>query len=88
MSWKEAWEIYFEQNGGALFADLARYGIRMPKYHEQAAKEKDHLSHIAWSIFYNFNHAAAIHTGARAARNGLAGAEVSRQLRHALPAAL
>jgi phenol hydroxylase P3 protein len=62
MSWKEAWEIYFEQNGGALFADLARYGIRMPKYHEQAAKEKDHLSHIAWSIFYNFNHAAAIHT--------------------------
>jgi hypothetical protein len=28
MSWKEAWEIYFEQNGGALFKDLARYGIR------------------------------------------------------------
>ena len=26
MSWKEAWEIYGEQNGGALFADLARYG--------------------------------------------------------------
>ena len=30
MSWKEAWEIYFEENGGALFADLARYGIRCP----------------------------------------------------------
>src|SRR5436309_2035081 len=28
------------------------------------------------------------HMGARAARNGLVGAEVSRQLRHALPAAL
>jgi phenol hydroxylase P3 protein len=30
MSWKEAWEVYFEQNGGALFKDLARYGIRRP----------------------------------------------------------
>jgi hypothetical protein len=30
MSWKEAWEIYFEQGGGALFTDLARYGIRRP----------------------------------------------------------
>ena len=32
------------------------------EHHEQAAQEKDLLSHIAWSIFYNFNHAAAIHT--------------------------
>jgi phenol hydroxylase P3 protein len=31
MSWKEAWEIYGEQNGGALFKDLARYGIRPAK---------------------------------------------------------
>ena len=38
MSWKEAWEIYGEQNGGALFADLARYGIRPPLGWEQAAK--------------------------------------------------
>ncbi len=30
MSWKEAWEMYAEQNGGALFDDLARYGIREP----------------------------------------------------------
>ena len=31
MSWKEAWEVYAEQNGAALFNDLARYGIRVPK---------------------------------------------------------
>jgi len=31
MSWKEAWEMYAESNGGALFADLARYGIRNPR---------------------------------------------------------
>jgi phenol hydroxylase P3 protein len=30
MSWKEAWEIYAEQNGGALFNDLARYGVKVP----------------------------------------------------------
>jgi phenol hydroxylase P3 protein len=62
MSWQEAWEIYFEKNGGALFADLARYGVKMPKYHEVAAKEKDRISHQAWSIFYQYGHAAAIHT--------------------------
>ncbi len=62
MSWKEAWEMYFEQNGGALFEDLERYGIRMPKYWEVSVKEKDRLSHEAWAIFYNYGHAAAIHT--------------------------
>src|SRR3546814_2737001 len=31
MSWKEAWELYGVENGGALFRDLARYGIRPPK---------------------------------------------------------
>jgi len=50
--------MYFEQNGGALFNDLSRYGIRMPKYHEVAAKEKDRLSHQAWATFYSFSHAA------------------------------
>jgi hypothetical protein len=34
MSWQEAWEMYFEEAGGALFEDLSRYGIRLPKYHE------------------------------------------------------
>lgn len=62
MSWKEAWEMYFEQNGGALFEDLARYGIRMPKYWEVSVQEKDHLSHQTWATFYNYGHAAAFHT--------------------------
>jgi len=62
MSWKEAWEIYFEQNGGALFKDLARYGITMPKCIETINKEKDHLSHQAWAVFYNYGGAAAFHT--------------------------
>lgn len=58
MSWDEAWDIYFEQNGGALFADLARYGIRMPKHWEVTVKEKRHASHLLWSTFYQFRHAA------------------------------
>ncbi len=62
MSWKEAWEVYAEQNGGALFKDLARYGIKMPKCAEQIALEKDHLSHQAWSTFYNYAAAANFHT--------------------------
>jgi phenol hydroxylase P3 protein len=62
MSWQEAWEMYFEESGGALFEDLSRYGIRLPKYHEVAAKEKNRLSHEVWSVFYNYTHAAHIHT--------------------------
>ena len=58
MSWQEAWSIYFEQNGGALFADLARYGIRMPKHWEVTVKEKGHVSHQLWSTFYQYRHAA------------------------------
>ena len=62
MSWKEAWEVYFEDAGGALFDDLARYGIRPPKYVEVIEKEKEHISHQAWWIFYNFGHASGFHT--------------------------
>ena len=62
MSWKEAWEVYFEEAGGALFKDLARYGICAPKYSEVIEKEKEHISHQAWWIFYNFGHAAGFHT--------------------------
>jgi phenol/toluene 2-monooxygenase (NADH) P3/A3 len=61
MSWKEAWNIYFVQNGGSLFNDLSRYGIRMPKYWEQTVKEAEHLSHQTWNSFYNFAGAAAFH---------------------------
>ena len=62
MSWQEAWEMYFEDQGGALFDDLARYGIKPPKHVEVAAKEKNRISHEVWAIFYNYTHAAAFHT--------------------------
>lgn len=62
MSWREAWEMYAEENGGALFRDLARYGIREPKGWKEACEAKDDLSHQAWNIFYNYTHAAALHT--------------------------
>ena len=62
MSWKEAWEMYAEASGGALFADLARYGIRLPKGWADACEGKDHISHQAWSTFYQYGHAAAFHT--------------------------
>ena len=43
MSWQEAWELYFEDAGGALFKDLERYGITMPDYTETIKQEKEHL---------------------------------------------
>ncbi|MFX6834702.1 phenol 2-monooxygenase, partial [Acinetobacter baumannii] len=52
MSWKEAWQIYFVENGGSLFKDLSRYGLRMPKYWEQTIAEAEHLSHQTWNSFY------------------------------------
>ena len=62
MSWKEAWEVYFEEAGGALFKDLSRYGIRAPKFVDVTVKEKEHISHQAAWIFYNYGHAAGFHT--------------------------
>ncbi|KUE85146.1 phenol 2-monooxygenase [Cupriavidus necator] len=62
MSWRESWEMYAEQNGGALFKDLARYGIREPKGWQDACEGKDHISHQAWATFYGFNAAAPFHT--------------------------
>jgi phenol hydroxylase P3 protein len=62
MSWKEAWEMYAEQNGGALFKDLARYGIREPACWKEACEGKDHISHQAWNTFYNYAAAAPFHT--------------------------
>ncbi len=62
MSWREAWEVYFEEAGGALFKDLARYGIRPPKYADIATAQMDHMSHQTWWNFYNFGEAAGFHT--------------------------
>lgn len=62
MSWKEAWDVYFEEAGVALFKDLERYGIRMPKYADVATKHMDHMSHQVWWNFYQFGEAAGFHT--------------------------
>jgi phenol/toluene 2-monooxygenase (NADH) P3/A3 len=62
MSWKAAWELYVEQSGSALFADLARYGIRKPAGWAAACDAKDHLSHQAWNAFYSYGAAVAFHT--------------------------
>jgi hypothetical protein len=62
MSWSEAWSVYFEDAGGALFKDLERYGIRPPKHVEEAKIGKDHVSHQAWSIFYQYSQATNFHT--------------------------
>jgi phenol hydroxylase P3 protein len=62
MSWRESWEMYVEENGEALFRDLARYGIRKPKGWVQACEGKDHISHQTWSVFYNYTGATALHT--------------------------
>ena len=63
MSWKEAFELYFErQMMDGLFADLAYYGIRPPKHVDQAIIEKDILSHQVYWTLYQFSHAAAFTT--------------------------
>ncbi|MCE1186266.1 MAG: YHS domain-containing protein, partial [Rhodocyclales bacterium] len=62
MSFKEAWEIYFEQNGAALFKDLARYGIQVPKCFAQTVEEKEHITHQSWIGFYMKPDATPFHT--------------------------
>lgn len=59
MSWKEAFELYFErQMMEGLFPDLEFYGIRPPRHVQQAITEKEYMTHqVAW-IFYQFAHAA------------------------------
>ena len=63
MSWKEAFELYFEEqmlNG--LFPDLEYYGIRPPRHLDQAIAEKDVLSHQVYWILYQFSFAASMNT--------------------------
>jgi len=63
MSWKEAFELYFEEqmlNG--LFPDLEYYGIRPPRHLEQAITEKDYMSHQVYWLLYTFSHAASFNT--------------------------
>ncbi|MBD3654950.1 YHS domain-containing protein [Marinobacter sp.] len=62
MSWREAWNIYGEENGGALFNDLARYGIRPPKGWADAGEAVDHMSHQFMLALYQWNFGTAFHT--------------------------
>lgn len=62
MSWQEAWEVYYEQSGGALFKELERYGIKPPKYQDVANAAKEHISHQLWSTFYQYGQATNFHT--------------------------
>jgi phenol/toluene 2-monooxygenase (NADH) P3/A3 len=63
MSWKEAFELYFEdQMLGGLFPDLDFYGITPPRHVEDAIAEKDHLSHQVYKILHNFSFAASFTT--------------------------
>lgn len=63
MSWKEAFELYLEQQMlDGLFPDLEYYGIRPPRHVEQAIAEKEYLSHQVHWILYQFSHAASFTT--------------------------
>ena len=63
MSWKEAFELYFEEQMlGGLFPDLEYYGIRPPRHLEQAITEKDYMSHQVYWLLYTFSHAASFTT--------------------------
>ncbi len=62
MSWKEAWSSIVEPSGEALFADLARYGLRKPASWDAACDGKDHISHQAWNAFYGYGATTAFHT--------------------------
>lgn len=62
MSWREAWEIYGVENGGALFKDLARYGIKPPKGWDDAEKAIDHMSHQFMLGLYQWSFGTAFHS--------------------------
>ena len=55
MSWKEGFELYFEdQMMGGLFPDLEFYGIRPPLHVEAAIAEKDVVSHQIYWLLYQY----------------------------------
>lgn len=63
MSWKEAFELYFEEQMlGGLFPDLEFYGIRPPRHVEHAIAEKGILSHQVYLTLHSFSFAAAFNT--------------------------
>src|SRR3546814_5201238 len=60
-SWKEAWESYGVENGGALFRDLARYGIRPPKGWDLASEVSEHGTHQFMLALYQWSFGTAFH---------------------------
>lgn len=63
MSWKEAFELYLEQQMlEGLFPDLEYYGIRPPRHVDQAIAEKEYVSHQVHWVLYQFSHAASFTT--------------------------
>ncbi|MES4889582.1 YHS domain-containing protein [Streptomyces sp. NPDC096012] len=63
MSWKESFELYFEEQMlEGLFKDLEFYGIRPPRHVEQAIAEKEILSHQVYWTLYQFSFAAGFTT--------------------------
>jgi phenol hydroxylase P3 protein len=62
MSWREAWNIYGDENGTALFNDLARYGIRPPKGWADAEKAVDHMSHQFMLGLYQWSFGTSFHS--------------------------
>jgi len=62
MSWREAWEVYGVENGGALFRDLARYGIRPPQGWDDAEKAIDHMSHQFMLGLYQWSFGTSFHS--------------------------
>src|SRR5690348_9638982 len=58
MSWKEAFELYLEQQMlEGLFLALASYGIKPPRPVGQPIAEKESLSSQVFWTFYQFSHA-------------------------------
>ncbi len=62
MSWREAFAIYGIENGGALFNDLARYGIRLPASWNDALEANDHMSHQFMLGLYQWSFGTAFHS--------------------------
>jgi phenol hydroxylase P3 protein len=63
MSWKEAFELYFEEQMlEGLFPDLDYYGIRPPRHLDQAIAEKELLSHQLYYTLYSFGFGTAFNT--------------------------
>ena len=89
MSWKEAWELYAEEAGGALFKDLARYGIREPKgWARRLRRQGPHQPPGLEHLLQLRRRRRLPHLGAGSRRDEVAVAEVPAKLRQVLPPAL